>query len=165
MANEPDTNEQYERLIQLLALKRYEQPPPGFFDRFPREVRLRIVGETNPQAGWASHLSSDSNWFSKLMIMLDTRPYLAGVFGVLACGFVITGILYANSNHPPTNTLALESFTPIAPAALVSDSVPAWAAAGPTGSSTNPMPNLMPAMLWNGSGIQSQPATLDFSKP
>jgi hypothetical protein len=163
MANDPDGTEQFDRLIQLLALKRHEQPPPGFFDRFPREVHRQILAQSNARHAWASRLRQDSNWFRQLLALLDEKPHFAGIAGVLACGLVIAGVLYANYNPLPATSLALDqSFAPTVTPALASDDSLPWAATTAV-SSTNPIPDRpIPAMLFNGSTLQSQPATFDL---
>lgn len=66
-----------ERLQRLLALKRHEVPPPGFFDAFPDRVRARILAaETTPAVPWWERLQGWSGW----------RPALAGACLVAACG-------------------------------------------------------------------------------
>jgi hypothetical protein len=164
MANEPDGTEQFDRLLQLLAVKRDEQPPPGFFDRFPREVRRQIMAQDNPHASWLSQLKHESNWLRLALAMMEGRPALAGVFGVLACGLLIAGILYASDPRLPSTSLARDDgLAPSAMPALIADDSLPWASAADLVSSTNPIPNRpVPAMLFNGSLLQSQPALLDL---
>jgi hypothetical protein len=41
------------RLQRLLALKRYEQPPPGYYDNVVAEFHQRLAAETPPAGRWA----------------------------------------------------------------------------------------------------------------
>lgn len=43
MTHEPD--KERPTIVQLLALKRWENPPPGYFDRFPAQVVARIQAQ------------------------------------------------------------------------------------------------------------------------
>ena len=163
MANEPDGTEQFDRLLQLLALKRHEQPPPGFFERFPRDVHMEILAQSNAHRMWAFKWGQDSNWLRQLLALLDEKPFVAGIVGVLACGLVVGGVLFTNYNPLPPASLTLDqSFAPsVAPALAADDSLP-WASTAPS-SSTNPIPDRpVPAMLFDGSTLRSQPATFDF---
>jgi hypothetical protein len=166
MATEPDDTEQFDRLLQLLAIKRYEQPPPGFFERFPREVHLRILAQSNSSRTWVSKLGEESNWFRHIVALLDKRPYLAGVAGVMATGLVVSAILYTDYGPISPTVVAVDgSFSPtvtITPSLETANATP-WAAAGAPLSSTNPiLDRPVPAMLFNGSTLQSQPATFDI---
>ena len=104
----------FEQLRRLLALKRYEQPPPGYFHGFSREVIVRIkAGELGePEgSGWSFAVGS---LFQRVWATLDARPVLAGAFGVAVCGFFVVGALLSDSTTadstplpvPPNNHLA-----------------------------------------------------------
>src|SRR6185295_5567848 len=88
----PDS-ENFEPLRRLLALKRHEQPPPGYFDGFSREVMARIrAGETEP----SREASAGSLW-QRLWTMLEAKPIFAGAFGAGVCAVLISGILNSES--------------------------------------------------------------------
>jgi hypothetical protein len=78
----------FEMLRRLLALKRHETPPPGYFNRFSGEVIARIrAGETSESAG---------DWLSKLLQAFEFKPAFTGAF---ACALVLLllvfGIVFA----------------------------------------------------------------------
>jgi hypothetical protein len=71
---------QFDDLRRLLALKRHEVPPPGFFEAFPDRVRARILAESRaPAAPWWARWVARPGW----------RPALAGACAVLAGGLLI----------------------------------------------------------------------------
>src|SRR4029079_3093698 len=86
-------SDNFEQLRRLLALKRHEQPPPGYFNSFSREVCARI------QAGERATDSSLLGRLSDLFLLqpfwgsLGTQPILAGVVGIGACVFLLAGII------------------------------------------------------------------------
>jgi hypothetical protein len=83
-------------LRRLLAIKRHEQPPPGYFDRFSRDVIVRIrAGERAPDSLW-ERLSLDVSWLRQLWATFETKPLLAGAFGVTVCGLITTGFLFSD---------------------------------------------------------------------
>ncbi len=83
----PDS-ENFDSLRQLLALKRHEIPPPGYFDRFSRDVMARIKsGDTGDEYG------TTPSWLKRLLGMFDVKPVFAGAFGTAVCAFVISGIV------------------------------------------------------------------------
>lgn len=166
MVTEPDETEQFDRLIQLLAVKRHEQPPPGFFDRFPRKVHLRILAQSNSSRHWSSKQSEEPTWFRNLLALLDRRPYLAGIAGVVATGLVVSAILYTDYGPNQTTTVAVDGnfAPPVTPSLETGTSTP-WAVASAPISSTNPILNRpVPAMLFNGSSLQSQPANFEIKQ-
>ena len=83
----PDS-ENFDSLRQLLALKRHEVPPPGYFDRLSRDVMARIkAGEKGGQVG------AEFSWFQRMLSMFDVKPVFAGAFGTAVCAFLISGVL------------------------------------------------------------------------
>ena len=81
-------SENFDSLRQLLVLKRHEIPPPGYFDRFPRDVMARIkAGETGGEIG------VEFSWFRRLLSMFDVKPVFAGAFGTAVCAFLISGVI------------------------------------------------------------------------
>src|ERR1035441_10172084 len=61
----------FEELRRLLVLKRYEQPPPGYFDRFPGEVISRIR-ELESAEGLAN-LQPPLPWLQRLWNALEAK--------------------------------------------------------------------------------------------
>jgi hypothetical protein len=159
MANE---TENFDRLIQLLALKRHEQPPPGYFDRLSREIRLEIEGANAPEASLGHRLRADTDWFRRLLRSLEARPYLAGVFGVCVCALVLSGIVYSEYLDRPDNTVTISSFSQAMPLAGMS-AIPV--ADAETNSSIRPVASPLVESLFNGGLIKSQPANFDLSSP
>jgi hypothetical protein len=93
--------DEFDRLRKLLALKRYEQPPPGFFHRFSDKVVARI--EADQAAGPTSRLR---RWFAELA----ERPVLASTYGLLFAGMTAIAVALAQapaddlSEAPPPQT-------------------------------------------------------------
>ena len=82
--------DEFESVRKLLALKRHEEPPPGYFDRLPGEVRARIThAQANPEPFWRRWLES---WV--------LSPQLATSYAALACLLVVGAIWIANQSGP-----------------------------------------------------------------
>ena len=78
----PQNPDEFESLKKLLALKRHEEPPPGYFDRLPGEVRARIAhAQASPEPWWRRWLAS---W--------DLSPALATSYAVVTVTLVVGGI-------------------------------------------------------------------------
>ncbi len=81
----PQNPDEFESLKKLLALKRHEEPPPGYFDRLPGEVRARIAhAQASPEPWWRRWLAT---W--------DLSPGLATSYAVVAVTLVVGGIWMA----------------------------------------------------------------------
>lgn len=64
MRSEP---EDFDSIRRLLALKRHEVPPPGFFEAFPNAVRARIRAEqAKPELPWWHRRFNSFQWWSAL---------------------------------------------------------------------------------------------------
>ena len=68
MNSSPDD---FQDLRRLLALKRHEQPPPGYFNYLPDKIQLRVERDD---------LSEHSTWWEWLVRKLDGQPVLAGAY-------------------------------------------------------------------------------------
>jgi hypothetical protein len=93
----------FEQLRRLLALKRHEQPPPGYFHGFSRQVIVRIkageLGDPVEVAGWSF---GGGSLLQRIWATLDARPVLAGAFGVAVCGFFVVGALLSDNTGTAT---------------------------------------------------------------
>ncbi|PYK99858.1 MAG: hypothetical protein E6L09_11040 [Verrucomicrobia bacterium] len=90
--------EQFDRLRQLLALKRYEQPPPRFFNHFSDKVIARIETEG---------LVMRTSLWGRLFPDLDAKPVLACVYGLVITGLLVIGLgvsqsLESEESNAPT---------------------------------------------------------------
>ena len=81
----PQNPDEFESLKKFLALKRHEEPPPGYFDRLPGEVRARIAhAQASPEPWWRRWLAT---W--------DLSPALATSYAVVTVTLVVGGIWMA----------------------------------------------------------------------
>jgi hypothetical protein len=148
--------EDFEQLRRLLALKRHEQPPPGYFDHFSDKVIARIEAEG---------LVIQSSWWQRLFPELDARPVLACAYGLVIVGLLVVGLGASQSletadtaspvlaspffvQTPPVNTLA-----PLDPATqqVVSQN--------DTASSFTPVvSSTAPSFLFDVNQLKAQPA-------
>jgi len=86
--------DKFESLRRALALKRHEQPPPGFFDHFSRHVLTRIqAGDLGDDAQSMGRWFWQASWFRNLWLALEGKPALAGAFGLAVCGLLVTGFI------------------------------------------------------------------------
>src|ERR1700758_2597339 len=91
-------------IARLLRLKRYEQPPPGYFENFLHEFHRRQRDELLRQPLWRICLERAHTF----MLGLDVRwvaSYPAAVTAVLVCAAVISLKIY----QQPGSAVALQS--------------------------------------------------------
>jgi len=106
MSMSEDT-ENFEQLRRLLALKRHEKPPPGYFNNFSRQVILRIrAGEMGEDAAIFGRFSWEAPWLQRIWAALETKPILAGAFGVALCSLFIAGVVYSDKGDVASGALA-----------------------------------------------------------
>ena len=115
-------------LRRAFALKRHEQPPPGYFDRLHGRVLDRLPLE---------HDAEPEDWFGALFERFRMRPALAGVFSFAMGLFYIAGLGYSGrvaqqpQDPPPRIQIAsgfdrqpASAFEPRTPSGLTRDSRP-----------------------------------------
>ena len=71
--------EEFDSVQKLVRLKRYEQPPPRYFNEFSDRIVSRI------EAG-----EGRGSWWEKFGF--DLRPAFAAAAGMFACGLVVYGV-------------------------------------------------------------------------
>lgn len=86
--------EEFTNVRRLIALKRYEQPPPGYFRDFSSRVILRIEREQASR--------KDAHWLQRFWAALETRPAFAGLFSATLCGLLVAGVIYSSRESAPT---------------------------------------------------------------
>src|SRR5262245_49312752 len=89
MSMNPDS-QGFEDLRRLLALKRHEQPPPGYFQDFSRDVILRIRAGERASDRAPGFLTA---WLQKFWLALETKPALAGALGAGLCAVVLWAVV------------------------------------------------------------------------
>jgi hypothetical protein len=88
-------DENFDQLRKLLALKRYEQAPPGYFNNFSSKVIARLL---------TAEASPSLSWWQKLGFQLDFKPALMCGLGVLVCGLLSAGVITSalkSADQPP----------------------------------------------------------------
>ena len=136
MAPAPNEPNEFESLKQLLALKRHEEPPPGYFDRLPGEVRARIAhAAAHPEPAWRRWLAA---W--------DGSPALATSYAVVAGTLVLGGVWWTKQSGTPGGPQLVT--VPVPPTANLTNSIIAS--------------NSAPPGLFNPPSLQVQP--VEFKK-
>jgi hypothetical protein len=92
-------------IARLLRLKRYEQPPPGYFDNFLHEFHRRQRDELLRQPLWRICLERAQSFMSRLDVP-SLASYPTAVAAVLACAAIVSLKVY---QQPETARVALQS--------------------------------------------------------
>src|SRR6185295_11644656 len=114
-----------EDIGKLLRLKRYEQPPPGYFDDFLHEFHRRQRAELLKQPIWRICLQSAQDF----MFRLNVASYPVAVTAVLICAAVISLKIYTG---PGKVNVATQNQTPVVATALPDT---AWSLSAPVTAS------------------------------
>ena len=102
--------ENFESLRRLLALKKYEQPPPGYFNHFSQQVIARIQAEgVTRRMGLFHWLNGPVAWLQQTWDSLENRPALAGTFGFAVCGVLASGLYFSPATPLMTSTVTIDS--------------------------------------------------------
>ena len=117
--DEFDNNE----IGRLLRLKRYEQPPPGYFENFLHEFHRRQRDELLRQPLWKIALGRAQDFMMSLNVA-RIASYPVAVTAVLLCAAVISLNIYQTSPAPNVTRLS-----PIVPAQEATEG--GWSLAAP----------------------------------
>jgi hypothetical protein len=158
--NENENN--FESLRRLLALKRHETPPPGYFEDFSAEVTARIrAGDAMRRESVSDRMPIELPWLFRLLSAFEAKPAFTGAFAFALCLLLVFGIVYAERPDASQQSLLStpQNGSPLAvntPATL--DPLPADQPALIPISSTNPVFNTQSASPWFASqGATVQP--------
>jgi len=80
-------SENFEALRKLIALKRHEIPPPGYFNRLPGSIISRIERGEGQLSFW-----------ERLAANFTVRPAFAYAFALAACG-ALTATVYSGKGR------------------------------------------------------------------
>jgi hypothetical protein len=107
--NAEDQNQDFEKLQHLLKLKRYEQPPPRYFNDFPGQVVSRIRGRT-PGGRFESFddIVHQTPWLRRVWHAVEGRPAISGMLAAMVCGLMIVAVFISeNTTSQRLNVLAV----------------------------------------------------------
>jgi len=144
---------------RLLALKRHECPPQGYFGKLSDEIMARLK---SPSPAQPARYSNWRQWWFDF----GCRPILLGAYSVSVCGVLLLGIaaailvrdqpLRAQAEHYPLGCAVLVALPEKSPAPVPAALPPPWNGR----SSLNPVVNgASPDNLFNaGLWLKAQPA-------
>ena len=92
--------ENFEQLRLLLKLKRYEQPPPRYFNDFSSQVIARIkLGERGEHnVPLMERTLWEASWLQRIWAAFEAKPVVSGAFGLAMCALLITGVVYSEGS-------------------------------------------------------------------
>jgi hypothetical protein len=90
--------ENQDPIRKLLALKRYEQPPPGYFESFSQKVIARIEAQS---------ASTALPWWRQWFAGFAEQPLLASTYGMLFVGLLVVAVGLAQSSTEDDSNLSL----------------------------------------------------------
>jgi len=90
----PESND-FETLRKLIALKRHEQPPPGYFSRLPDKISARLEREEGRAGFWEN-----------LLAQFTFRPAFVYGFSLAALGALTVSVVYSVRVQPDESAQA-----------------------------------------------------------
>jgi len=160
MSNEP---EEFEDLRTLLRLKRYEQPPPRFFNEFSSRVIAGI--EADAARSPAERFLAGATWLAGFFRALERNALVAGSFVTGICALLIGGIVYSEYMDQ-----SADASSPAPPSPVRTAEVPAYLSSFgvsslepvPVFSTSNSFPNAADSLFSraSASALQSQKLNL-----
>jgi hypothetical protein len=107
-----------EQIGKLLRLKKFEQPPPGYFDNFLHEFHRRQRDELLKQPVWRIALQRAQDFMFRLNIP-SLASYPAAVTALLVCAAVVSLKVYQT---PETVNVAAQNRVPVVATTTLPDS-------------------------------------------
>src|SRR5712671_3158398 len=158
-----DNENNFGLLRRLLAHKRQETPPPGYFNSFSGQIIARIrAGEDQEMQTDAERYFSEAPWLLKLLQAFELKPAFAGAFASALSLLLVFGIIYAerpDSAPQPlfqTSDQSAGSFAAASPSAVVQPSISSdITASNSAASSLQPV-----ASLFGSQNVLVQPVNL-----
>jgi hypothetical protein len=146
-------NEQdFDGLRRLLALKRHEVPPPGYFENLSTEIRARLRAGDGSQAQEEVKMP----WLLRLLSAFEAKPAFAGVFASALCMMLLGAIVFAE--RPPVT---------VAPPLTEAEQTPGMTVA--VASTTDQQAPAQPSFITSTNPVLSfasaQPAVGSFGSP
>jgi hypothetical protein len=144
----------FESLRRLLALKRHEVPPPGYFNNFSGQVISRIrAGAARKSSSVSESLSIEAPWLSKLFQAFSAKPAFASAFAFALCMLLVFGIVFAERpDYSAPQPLLAQATENSAPLAAVSQAMlPSDQTMLASGINNNSMSSLQPVASLFGS--------------
>jgi hypothetical protein len=114
-----------DQIGKLLRLKKYEQPPPGYFDNFLHEFHRRQRDELLREPLWRIFLQRAQDFLFRLNVP-GLASYPAAVTALLVCAAVISLKVYQT---PETVNVAAQNRAPVIATTALPDS--AWSLSKP----------------------------------
>jgi len=158
--NENENN--FESLRRLLAHKRQELPPPGYFNSFSGQIIARIrAGEARAEQTDDEKYFAKAPWLLKLLRAFEFKPAFAGAFASALSLLLVLGIIYAERPDAPPQQIfqtagqSMNSF-----AAMSNPAVCQPAVASDNSISNSAANSLQPvASLFNSQNFLAQPVS------
>lgn len=103
----------FEGLRKLLKLKRYEQPPPRYFNDFSLQVLNGIRNEAHAgRESRAEYAGEGFSWLDRVLGTFQRQPLFAGVFGAAVCALLLMGVAYSERTDVNPSTAVLTDSQP-----------------------------------------------------
>ncbi len=125
-----ERGQNFDDLKKLLKLKRYEVPPPGFFNHFSEEVVARIrAGESRNADSLLDQLNNQAPWLVSFLRLFEAKPGIVGGFATSLCLLLLFGVVLAErSETGPKNIFTAAADGQATVAAVETSATPQFAA-------------------------------------
>jgi hypothetical protein len=109
-------DQKQQQISALLRLKRFEQPPPGYFDKLLQDVHRRQRADLLRRPAWKLALERVQTFFSEHS--MGYRAYAGAATAVVVAGLAVIGSSFSGKQGAGTSAPALAART--APVNLLS---------------------------------------------